>query len=103
MTLTFDQKIELTVSRINQAYLETPRTAWEVTGTKGDDQVSGDTVSDLSSVVFDALAGDDIFEGTSGDDLFDGGPGNDHAWGMFNGDDTCISVETIDDDCEHVS
>ena len=40
---------------------------------------------------------------TSGDDLFDGGPGNDHAWGMFNGDDTCISVETIDDDCEHIS
>jgi Ca2+-binding RTX toxin-like protein len=103
MTLTFDHKIRLTVSHINQAYLETPRTAWTVTGTTGDDQVEGDTVSDLSSVAFDARAGDDIFEGTSGDDLFDGGPGNDHAWGMGNGDDTCISVETIDDDCEHIS
>jgi Ca2+-binding RTX toxin-like protein len=104
MTVTFDREIQLSVPHIDQAYLETPRTAWSITGTTGDDQVFGDTVSNLSSVSFDALDGDDVFEGTGGDDLFNGGPGNDHSWGMYNGDDTCISVETIDgDDCEHVS
>jgi hypothetical protein len=68
--------------------------------------VSGRARSPTSplSVSFDGLDGDDVFWGTSGDDLFNGGPGDDHSWGMFNGDDTCISVETIDgDDCEHIS
>jgi Ca2+-binding RTX toxin-like protein len=104
MTLTFDRTIKLSVPHIDTAYLATPRTAWTVTGTTGDDRVDGDSVSDLSSVSFKARAGDDVFTGTSGDDVFNGGPGNDLSWGMFNGDDTCISVETIDGgDCEHVS
>jgi Ca2+-binding RTX toxin-like protein len=104
MTFTLGHDIEVSVSEIDQAYLATPRTAWTVTGTTGDDEISGDTASDLSSVFFDALAGDDVFWGTSGDDTFDGGPGDDHSWGMFNGDDTCISVETIDGgDCDHIS
>ena len=103
MTLTFEHQIQLPVTDIEQASLDTPRTAWTVTGTAGDDQLAGDTVSHISSVVFDGLGGDDVFDGTSGDDLFDGGPGNDHALGMYLGDDTCISVETIDGDCEHIS
>jgi Ca2+-binding RTX toxin-like protein len=104
MKVTLGHKIRLTVSHIDSAYLETPATAWSVTGTTGDDKVYGDTVTDLSSVNFDGLAGDDVLSGTAGDDVFNGGPGDDHSWGMFNGDDTCISVETIDgDDCEHVS
>lgn len=104
MAVTFGHTISLTVAHIDQASLSTPRTAWTVTGTDEGDSVWGDTNSSLSSVSFNGLDGDDLFDGTSGDDLFDGGPGNDHSLGMYNGDDTCISVETIDgDDCEHVS
>jgi RTX calcium-binding nonapeptide repeat (4 copies) len=104
MTFTLGQQIELSVAGIEQAFLSTPRTTWTVTGTTGDDQVWGDTNSSLSSVFFDALEGDDEFEGTSGDDTFDGGLGHDHSAGMYNGDDTCISVEEIDGgDCDHIS
>jgi Ca2+-binding RTX toxin-like protein len=104
MVVTFRDTIRLTVAHIDQVSLSTPRTAWTVTGTTGDDSVWGDTNSALSSVSLDGLDGDDVFEGTGGDDRFDGGPGNDHSWGMYGGDDTCISVEIIDgDDCEHVS
>ncbi|UYM07525.1 calcium-binding protein [Solicola gregarius] len=104
MTFTLGHDIELAVRDIEQAYLSTPRTAWTVTGTTRADELWGDTNSSRSSVFFDALDGDDEFEGTSGDDTFDGGPGNDHTSGMYNGDDTCISVETIDGgDCDHIS
>jgi Ca2+-binding RTX toxin-like protein len=104
MAFTLEREIKLSVPHIESVFLATPRTAWTVTGTTGDDEVAGDTASDLSSVSFDGLGGDDVFWGTSGDDVFNGGPGNDHTWGMFDGDDTCISVETIDgDDCEHIS
>jgi Ca2+-binding RTX toxin-like protein len=52
---------------------------------------------------FKGLAGDDHFLGSHGNDVFDGGPGNDSA-NMWVGDDTCISVEVIDDaSCDHVS
>jgi len=104
MVVTFGRKIRLTVVHIDQVWLATPRTTWTVTGTAGDDSVSGDTASRFSSVRFYGLGGDDVFDGTSGDDVFDGGPGHDHSLSMGDGDDTCISVETIDgNDCEHVS
>jgi Ca2+-binding RTX toxin-like protein len=104
MAVTFAEEISVAAPHLEQVWLNTPRTAWTITGTDGDDDVAGDTRSALSSVFFDALGGDDTFDGTGGDDTFDGGPGNDHSLAMGNGDDTCISVETIDgDDCEHVS
>jgi hypothetical protein len=57
---------------------------WTVTGTAGDDVVSGET-NWTAPIRFDGLAGDDGFMGA-------------------DGDDTCISVETIDgSDCEQVS
>ena len=56
---------------------------------------------------FQGLGGADVFSGSAHDDVFDGGPGTDRATQMGAGDDTCISVETLDplaqDDCEHVS
>ncbi len=104
LTFTLAHRIRLTVAGLERAVLATPGTAWSVTGTTGDDAVSGDANSTTSPVTFDGLAGDDTFRGTDGDDVFDGGPGNDHSYAMFGGDDTCISVETIDGaDCEHVS
>lgn len=104
MTLTSDHAVSLTVSGIDRAVLATRRTSWTVTGTSGDDSISGDTNSVSSPVSFRGLAGNDTFRGTDGDDVFDGGPGTDHSFGMFDGDDTCISVEIIDgSDCEHVS
>jgi Ca2+-binding RTX toxin-like protein len=104
MTLTLDHAIRLSVLHLDRAILATPGTAWTVTGTTGDDFVSGDANSTTSPLDFDGLAGNDLFRGTDGDDTFDGGPGDDHSLAMFAGDDTCVSVETIDgSDCENVS
>jgi Ca2+-binding RTX toxin-like protein len=101
MTLTLSHKIQLSVPYIDRAILVTPGTAWTVTGTSDADTLSGGSSSRTS---FNGLAGDDVFRGTDGDDVFNGGPGNDQSLGMFDGDDTCTSVETIDgSDCEHVS
>ena len=81
----------------------TPDTSWTVTGTAGDDVVAGEANQSVP-LHFDGLGGNDVFRGTNGDDVFNGGPGNDHADGMFDGDDTCTSVETLRlPDCEHVS
>jgi Ca2+-binding RTX toxin-like protein len=100
---TVEATITLSASRLERANLPGWGTEWTVTGTPGNDQVGGDTETP-TSVAFDGLGGADTFQGTEGDDRFDGGPGNDTALGMGAGDDTCISVETIDQpDCEHVS
>jgi Ca2+-binding RTX toxin-like protein len=101
MTFTLDHEITLSATDIDRAIFATPGTSWTVTGTAGDDFVS---LSGGPRTGFDALAGDDVFRGSDGDDVFNGGPGQDHSLGMFDGDDTCTSVETIDGaDCEHVS
>lgn len=103
MMFVLGDTTRLSVSNLERASLPGWGTAWTVTGTSGDDFVGGDANSS-SPVNFYGLAGDDTFRGTDGDDLFDGGSGDDHAVGMGAGDDTCISVETIDGaDCEHVS
>jgi hypothetical protein len=66
--------------------------------------VTGAGIPGGAGTTFDGLAGDDTFRGSDYDDTFDGGPGQDHSLGMGDGDDTCVSVETIDGaDCEHVS
>lgn len=70
---------------------------WEVWGTAGADEIGTG-----SATVFHALAGDDLFSGSLGDDTFDGGDGVDTATVMQDGDDTCISVENVPPDCEHV-
>ena len=101
MTFTLDHEITMSATSIDRALFQTQGTAWTVTGTAGDDFVS---LWGTTRTSFDALDGDDVFRGSDGDDVFNGGPGQDHSFGMFDGDDTCISVETIDgDDCEHVS
>jgi Ca2+-binding RTX toxin-like protein len=103
MRLTLDHEITLSVRHIEQAILATAGTRWTVTGTGGDDVVAGDTESVTSPMTFYGGAGDDSFRGTDGDDVFDGGPGRDSA-SMWDGDDTCISVEVIDHfGCDHVS
>jgi Ca2+-binding RTX toxin-like protein len=103
VTFTIADTIRLSASNLEGANLSGWGTAWTVTGTQGDDDVRGDG-NTVSPVTFYGLGGDDTFSGSEGDDLFDGGPGNDHSYGMDLGDDTCISVETIDNgDCEHVS
>jgi Ca2+-binding RTX toxin-like protein len=102
MTFTLDHTISLSVTHVDGAVLATRGTSWTVRGTAGDDAVSGDA-NGTAPVHFDGLAGDDGFRGTDGDDVFHGGPGDDRSFGMFGGDDTCTSVETIDrSDCEHV-
>ncbi|MGC4110613.1 MAG: calcium-binding protein [Nocardioides sp.] len=99
--------LDETTTRLSASHLEGGNlpgwgTAWSVTGTAGDDSVFGDA-NTVSPVAFYGLDGDDTFRGSDGDDLFDGGPGNDHSFGMWGGDDTCLSVEARDrDDCEHV-
>lgn len=103
MTFTNANTIALSASHFEGAILETFGTAWTVTGTAGDDVVSGNE-NQTAPTRFDGLTGDDSFTGTDGDDVFNGGPGDDHSFGMFLGDDTCTSVETIDlSDCENVS
>jgi Ca2+-binding RTX toxin-like protein len=82
------------------ADLATYGTTWTITGTNGPDEVSA---SGTRGTVFHALEGNDTFRGSADDDTFDGGPGTDHALTMGVGDDTCISVEVLDDtSCEHV-
>ena len=72
---------------------------WTVQGTAGND-----VIGTGSATTFHGLGGDDTFSGSIFDDLFDGGPGDDTAPTMAEGDDTCISVESIvDGTCEHVS
>jgi Ca2+-binding RTX toxin-like protein len=103
LSFTLDDTTRLSVSDIERASLPGWGTAWTVTGTSGDDFVGGDA-NTSSPVTFFGRGGDDSFRGTEGDDLFDGGSGDDHSYGMGAGDDTCVSVETIDQaDCEHVS
>lgn len=103
LTYTLDHQISMTV-HIEGAVFVSPGTQWTITGTPGDDVVSGDSNITSSPLTFHGLAGDDLFSGTDGDDVFDGGLGQDRSFGMFGGDDTCISVETLDSaDCEHVS
>ena len=103
LTFTLGDTTRIPVTNMESAHLPGWGTAWTVTGTSGDDFVGGDA-NTSSPVDFRGLAGDDSFGGTDGADLFDGGPGDDHSYGMDDGDDTCISVETIDgNDCEHVS
>jgi len=101
MTYTLDHQISLSALYIDRVIFATWGTSWTVTGTAAADVVSG---TGTSSTHFDGLAGNDVFRGSDGDDVFNGGDGQDHSLGMFDGDDTCISVETIDGaDCEHVS
>lgn len=102
MTFRLDHKVSLSV-RVERAVLASRGTSWTVTGTAGDDVVSADA-NQTAPTHFDGRAGDDSFRGTDGDDVFDGGPGDDRSFGMFGGDDTCVSVEIIDgSDCENVS
>jgi Ca2+-binding RTX toxin-like protein len=106
MTLNLGTPIILTVEDIESGDLSTYGTAWNVTGTDGDDTL---TAAGTSGTTFHGLVGDDTFMGSTFDDLFDGGPGTDHSLGMgengANDDsDTCISVEVFDvADCENVS
>lgn len=104
MTYAFDASdvaIALSVPHIDRAIFATAGTSWTVSGTDEADSVS---VSGAAAGSFDGLAGDDTFRGSDGDDVFDGGAGDDHSLGMGDGDDTCVSVETIDGaDCEHVT
>ena len=103
LTFTVGDTTALSVSNLESASLPGWGTAWTVTGTPGNDYIGGDW-NTPSPVTFYGLGGDDTFRGSDGDDLFNGGPGDDHSYGMGAGDDTCISVETIDGaDCERVS
>jgi Ca2+-binding RTX toxin-like protein len=102
MTFTLDHQISLSATSISTGGLETPGTAWTVTGTAARNSIGGARVATTAPIRFDGLAGDDFFFGTDGDDVFDGGPGDDFAR-TFGGDDTCIGVERIEDACEHVS
>ena len=87
--------------QVEQARLSTKGTSWTVTGTSGDDSLF--MAQQAAGAHFSGLAGDDTFLGSHGNDVFDGGPGNDSA-NMWDGDDTCISVEVIDDlSCDHIS
>jgi Ca2+-binding RTX toxin-like protein len=108
MTLILEYPISLAVTHVESALFASssatiPDTAWTITGTTGNDAVSG-AANQAVPLYFDGLAGDDSFRGTDGDDVFNGGPGNDYTEAMFGGEDTCISVEAIHlSDCEHVS
>lgn len=102
MTFTLGQTtVSLTAAGIERAIFGSWGTTWTVRGTPEADIFSG---AGTSASTFDGLAGDDTFRGSDGDDVFNGGAGEDRALLMGDGDDTCISVETLDtDDCEHVS
>lgn len=103
MTFTLDGTVSLSVIRIERAALATSGTSWTITGTAGDNLIGSDA-NGTAPVSFYGRKGDDVFRGTDGDDLFDGGPGHDRSAAMFDGDDTCISVEVFDyDECENVS
>jgi Ca2+-binding RTX toxin-like protein len=100
MTFTLDHPISLTV-HVEGVTIATRGTSWTVTGTPGDDGVS--MGMEVAGSVFNGLAGDDTFNGSDHDDVFNGGPGTDTAQ-MWDGDDTCISVEKIGSSgCEHIS
>jgi Ca2+-binding RTX toxin-like protein len=100
MTFTLGHTITLSATYIDAVILDTVGTSWRVTGTPAGDEVYGEASSGTS---FHGLSGNDIFSGTAGDDVFNGGPGRDHSIGMYNGNDTCISVEIIDGaDCDHI-
>jgi Ca2+-binding RTX toxin-like protein len=100
MTFTLDREVSLSATSIERAIFATWGTSWSVTGTPGDDFVSG---TGSSRTRFVGRAGADVFRGSEGDDVFRGGRGQDHSLGMGDGDDTCVSVEQIDRrDCEHV-
>jgi Ca2+-binding RTX toxin-like protein len=89
------------VDGVERLGLNTWTTAWTIDGTPGDDDVAA---GGSAGTTFRAQAGDDVFSGSAADDIFDGGPGTDRARAMGAGDDTCVSVEQIDqDDCEQVS
>lgn len=93
--------VSLTAAEIEAADLTTFGTRWDVTGT--------DAGNDLSAVstagtLFEALGGDDTFLGSAAGDVFAGGAGTDRSLGMGSGEDTCRSVEVLDQpDCETVT
>ncbi len=100
VTFTLHHRISFTV-HVEHARLSTKGTSWIVTGTPGDDSLA--MAQQAKGSVFRGLAGDDTFLGSHGNDVFNGGPGNDSA-DMWAGDDTCISVEVIENlSCDHIT
>ena len=71
---------------------------WTVTGTDGPN-----TLTTAGATTFFGMGGDDTFTGSPEDDWFDGGDGLDVASWMRQGEDTCVDVEVVPPDCEHVS
>jgi Ca2+-binding RTX toxin-like protein len=101
MQFTVDIPIQLSATAFEKGDLSTFGASWIVFGTPNADAIEAGSIH---AIVFYGAAGDDTLLGSAGDDTFNGGPGTDHSLGMGVGDDTCISVETIDgDDCEHVT
>jgi len=100
VTFTLDHEISFSV-HVERMVLATTATSWTVTGTAGDDSLA--MAQQSVGAIFTGLAGDDTFLGSEGDDLFDGGPGTDSA-DMWAGDDTCVSVEVIENlSCDHIT
>ncbi len=101
LVYTLDHAVSLTVAQVERVDLSAWGTSWTITGTPGPDQLSA---SGSWGTVFHGRGGDDTFLGSAYDDTFRGGPGTDHSPGMGSGNDTCSSVEVIDEtDCETVS
>ena len=101
LVFILDHPVHLSVVHVERADLSAWGTTWTVVGTAGPDLLMA---SGSWGTVFLGGHGDDTFQGSSHDDTFRGGLGQDHALGMGDGQDTCVSVEVIDgNDCESTS
>lgn len=95
--MVLDGETEVTASDFERASLAWG--GWTVDGTEGPDYLAAGE----EATTFRGHGGDDVFEGSTFGDWFDGGPGPDTATWMRQGEDTCVAVEVVPPDCEHVS
>ena len=101
ITYTITSPIDVIAKGFEDASLRSKGAKWTIDGTNGDNALGA---ASTAATTFNGLDGNDAFRGSPGNDTFDGGPGTDEALTMGPGNDTCISVETIDvDDCEIVT
>lgn len=101
LVFTLDHAVPASVLHIERGDLSAWGTSWSVRGTSADDVL---LASGSQGTVFTGRRGDDTFMGSAYDDTFFGGAGQDHALDMGAGNDTCVSVETVDGDpCESVT
>lgn len=101
MTYTITSPIDVVATTFEDASLRSFGAMWTIDGTNIHNTLDA---TSTRGTTFTGHAGDDTFTGSAHKDTFDGGNGTDEAISMGAGNDTCISVETIDaPDCETVT